>query len=482
MKRLLMLLVAVVAGLLVVPSAGAVTINVTTVADDYGASPGTCSLREAITAAQTDSGFDGCAAGAGADTVSLPGGTYLITRPGADEDLNVTGDLDVVGTGTLSIEPANDNAKVVLDANQIDRVYDQQGNNSLTIKNQHVFGGVLTLIGDDGAGIRNAVGQLTVEGTTISSNRTDFQGGGVAVYSNLAMINSTITGNEANGNGGGIYAPGGAAVSVRSSTITGNSADMDANDNGQGGGFADGGASSISFTNVINAGNFDRSPNQAGATPDCSSGPAYFPDFTIQVQPFAAGNCLIGFDPGTNKTVTDPLLGALQDNGGQTPTIALLPGSPAIGAGAPSPSPDACPATDQTGRPRPADGCDIGAVQFIPPPPPRPNLLITRIVPKAPTVRLGRTVTVTLAIRNFGSAAAIGVRVCLLLDRKARRALETNGRPCRKLGTIAAGQLKKARIGLSAKRSARKRGVTVVSTVKAKELQVKSRQFTVRLR
>jgi hypothetical protein len=323
---------------------------------------------------------------------------------------------------------------------------------------------------------------MTVEGTTISDSRTNFQGGGIAVYGSLSMVNSTISGNEANGNGGGIYAPGGAAVTVRSSTITRNSADMDGDNNGYGGGFADGGASSISFTNVINAGNFDKSPNQAGATPDCYSGPAYFPDYTIQVQPFAAGNCLIGFDPGTNQTVADPMLGPLQDNGGQTPTNALLAGSPAIGSGAPSPSPDACPATDQAGRARPADSCDIGAVQFVPPPPPRPNLLINRILPKAPTVRLGRTVTVTLAIRNFGSAAATGVRVCLLLDRKARRALEASGRPCRKLGTIAAGQSKKARIGLSARRSARKRGVTVVSTVKAKGLQAKSRQFTVRLR
>jgi hypothetical protein len=29
----------------------------------------------------------------------------------------------------------------------------------------------------------------------------------------------------------------------------------------------------------------------------------------------------------------DPLLDPLQDNGGPTPTMALLPGSPAIGAG-----------------------------------------------------------------------------------------------------------------------------------------------------
>ena len=64
----------------------------------------------------------------------------------------------------------------------------------------------------------------------------------------------------------------------------------------------------------------------------------------------------------------DPQLGPLQDNGGPTPTQALLPGSPAIDAGG-----DDCPppATDQRGFPRPEDGngdgmatCDIGAFEL----------------------------------------------------------------------------------------------------------------------
>jgi hypothetical protein len=53
----------------------------------------------------------------------------------------------------------------------------------------------------------------------------------------------------------------------------------------------------------------------------------------------------------------DPLLGPLVDHGGPTETLALLPGSPAIGAG------ENCPATDQRGEPRDS-GCDLGAARF----------------------------------------------------------------------------------------------------------------------
>jgi hypothetical protein len=60
----------------------------------------------------------------------------------------------------------------------------------------------------------------------------------------------------------------------------------------------------------------------------------------------------------------NPLLGALAFNGGPTETQALLPGSPAIGAGAA----DGCPRYDQRGVARPqGQGCDIGAYQYVEP-------------------------------------------------------------------------------------------------------------------
>ena len=66
-------------------------------------------------------------------------------------------------------------------------------------------------------------------------------------------------------------------------------------------------------------------------------------------------------------TGVDPLLGPLSDNGGRTPTHALLVGSPAIDQG----PLDGFPRTDGRGFPRPTDGggtdgtrSDIGAFEF----------------------------------------------------------------------------------------------------------------------
>ncbi len=227
MKRLLLFLLVGLFAAALAPAAQALTIAVDTTDDDYGGAPGNCSLREAITAAQTDLGFGGCPAGSGADVVSLPAGTYRITRAGSGEDSNATGDFDVTGLSPLSILPAGPNAKVVVDGNGLDRVYDQQANNSLSIGFQTITGGLLTGIGEDGAGIRNAVGSLSVEATTISGNSTLFQGGGIAVYNALNMVNSTVSGNSAAQSGGGIYAAGASSLTVRSSTITENTADSD---------------------------------------------------------------------------------------------------------------------------------------------------------------------------------------------------------------------------------------------------------------
>ena len=56
---------------------------------------------------------------------------------------------------------------------------------------------------------------------------------------------------------------------------------------------------------------------------------------------------------------TDPMLGPLANNGGPTPTHALLAGSPAIDAG----DSTGCPTSDQRGYSR-SGVCDMGAFEF----------------------------------------------------------------------------------------------------------------------
>jgi hypothetical protein len=86
------------------------------------------------------------------------------------------------------------------------------------------------------------------------------------------------------------------------------------------------------------------------------------PDLSGQLT--SSGYNLIGNTQGgsgfvaTDLLNVNPLLGPLQNNGGPTPTMALLPGSPAINAG----TAVGAPATDQRGVPR-AGGISIGAFQ-----------------------------------------------------------------------------------------------------------------------
>jgi hypothetical protein len=66
----------------------------------------------------------------------------------------------------------------------------------------------------------------------------------------------------------------------------------------------------------------------------------------------------------TDLQNVSPLLAPLDNYGGRTQTMALLPGSPAIGAGSDSVSGVTLPNTDQRGDPRTTDGAvDIGAFQ-----------------------------------------------------------------------------------------------------------------------
>ena len=212
------------------------------------------------------------------------------------------------------------------------------------------LGGIVTLVkttvNDNGAGglkygggAFNS-GTLVVQDSTFYGN-TAYRGGAIYTENLLDLTNSTITQNEADQNGGGIYNNG--VFTATNVTITGN----EATNGGPSGGGGVYNVTTAILKNTIIAGN---STGLDGAGTFTSLG------YNLCLDP------LSGLTESTDLVGLAPLLGPLQDNGGETWTHALLPGSPAINAGT-------CidvPILDQRGLPRPdvdSGRCDIGAFE-----------------------------------------------------------------------------------------------------------------------
>jgi CSLREA domain-containing protein len=218
--------VVVVAFFALPAGAGANTITVDTT-EDVIAADSSCSLREAVSSANTGSaGGSGCADGApflagpsgsdGADTIVLPAGSYFM-EGAAGEDGNVGGDLDV--TKDLTLEGAGA-ATTTINANSQDRAVDVQDDGpassvDLTMKALTIWQGNAPGSGEsgDGGGIRmrDANGTLTVEKTVIRDSHADRWGGALSFdnstngQQNLEVIESELAENDADGKGGAIW-------------------------------------------------------------------------------------------------------------------------------------------------------------------------------------------------------------------------------------------------------------------------------------
>ncbi|MBH8561146.1 VCBS repeat-containing protein [Nostoc sp. CENA67] len=220
-------------------------------------------------------------------------------------------------------------------------------NGSVTITNSLISGNKA----ENGGGIDN-YGTMTVLNSTIANNYASFQIGGISNAGNngavLTIINSTISGNQSAGRYGGIATVNiGTTMNLQNSTIYNNSASI-----GEGGIYSNG--TTVYAKNTIIAGNI------APSNPDFNG--------TLTSNGYnlignTSGAVITGNTTG-NITGVSANLGPLQNNGGATPTHALLPGSLAINAGDPAfASP---PLTDQrgTGFNRVVQGrIDIGAFE-----------------------------------------------------------------------------------------------------------------------
>ncbi|MEO6061155.1 MAG: SdrD B-like domain-containing protein [Thermoflexales bacterium] len=229
---------------------------------------GTCSLRAAIQEAN---------AHAGPDTVSLPAGTFVLTRTGPFENSAFTGDLDLRDTITVA---GAGRGLTLIDGNLTDRVFEifpavtnapmtatlsaftiRRGGNVSTgcgmdIRNTQTrvfvsqvdirdgacqasngyggiyFNGAYLLSLDDvvidnntgwnGGGLYHTGGRLFISGTLISNNTAQSNGGGGLAQNAFVSVNrSAFAGNRSASNGGGLYlfnVSGG----ITSTTIAGN--------------------------------------------------------------------------------------------------------------------------------------------------------------------------------------------------------------------------------------------------------------------
>ncbi|MBN9118617.1 MAG: Ig-like domain repeat protein [Planctomycetes bacterium] len=330
------------------------------------------SLREAIAYAGTLSGhhditFAPGVAGTIDLTAALPQltGDVSVVGPGADV-LTVQRDAHAGTDFGLFVVHSDATAAVsglTLRGGTDTAVYNSAGASltldAVVVRDNHVT--TTSAVGT--AGVFN-LGALTVRNSTVADNVSTggLHAAGVdSETGSVEITNSTVSGNESHGtnSAGGIGIYGGTAV-IDSCTITGNVADnRDLPDNRSGGGL-DVGVASVTLSNTILAGN---TSYPGTADPDVRGDLGYEPlvgtlvsgghnliGRTHDATPFGATDLV-----GALGAPVDPLLAPLGAYGGPTPTVALLPGSPAIGAGAAT-------AADQRGVARDA-APDIGAFE-----------------------------------------------------------------------------------------------------------------------
>lgn len=371
-------------------------------ADEVDAAPGdgvcataarTCSLRAAIMEAASHPGEHA--------TVVLPAGRFTITRPPSTSPVTLTspadGPLNLYWPITIRGAGARD---TIIDGNGLDRIFTVPfPGTAVEISDVTLTGGVATerelLLVTGGGAIANQ-GELTLRRVTVTGNRADYGGGVFNTPSASAEIfDSTISGNVANLEGGGIRFD--AYGLVVNSTISGNTVlatccgeleSYPGSRVGEGGGIDIRGAGPVTIVNstivgnhaVIGGGGVTIATGYQGALGPVQGvgGPLWLRNTIIAGNSSDAGpaNCSrtiarivsLGrniedgdsceLTAAGDRPRTEPLLLPLADNGGPTDTHAPRPTSPAVDAAAD------CPPADQRGVLRPQGGaCDVGSIE-----------------------------------------------------------------------------------------------------------------------
>ena len=374
-----------------------------------------CTLADAITAANTDTVSGGCTAGSGDDVLDLDiaGSPFNLTNALPAIISNVT--INANGA-TIQRDPGAADFAVLQfsgGSSMLNQATITGGNQSVNNYGAGIradSGAAVeinhsTITGNNGGAVSlfnagpSSINQSLIQNNT--SNATAYYNGGITINGgDLYINNSTIAGNSnyaTNAGGGGIYISdfaGAVNIGISNSTISGNYAfqagggisskyygsGIQLNLNSvtlvnnssyyEGGGMANNGgdvavSQSLISGNTVIAGGTDQWLAAVATYTTVDS-------YNIFGSDGSAG--LFGVSPGAadivpTESVADIFDANLTDNGGPTPTHALVLAGPAVDVVS------ACLlSTDQTLKPRPQDGfvngsddCDVGAVEMLNP-------------------------------------------------------------------------------------------------------------------
>ncbi len=212
---------------------------------------------------------------------------------------------------------------------------------------------------------------LTLRNSTVTGN-TASEGGGINNDGTITVVNSTIDTNTAGGKGGGLRDAG--RTTVLNSTFSANVAS-------QGGALSAAGTTTVTHATVVgnvatssssagvdrNGGSLTVSYSIIGANLRTNGSPASDCSGTPQLTGLNLVSNSSGCNPVGPVFVAPPLVGPLAENGGPTRTMAVLDGSRALDTVALTGTPSKCVSnatTDQRGTPRPVGpGCELGAFE-----------------------------------------------------------------------------------------------------------------------
>lgn len=342
--------------------------TVTNTSDD---GPG--SLRQALVAANSFEPTD-------SSHINLNGLTGTINLLTALPDLNAN--IFIHGPRANLLSVARSNAPGTPEF----RIFQINSGRRVSIGGLTIRNGLIT---DHGAGINNE-GTADIEGCNIEGNTAAYGGGGISNAGTMTLNASAVVNNVSLnfGNisgGGGIFNYG--DLRITNSTISGNLIDPNGHGFGYGGGiFNDGYAGPLVIINSTVTGNTATYPGNKFSFDQPGGGGIYqrlFPDYTVTITnsiiagnscpnapdisgPIVSGDYNLIGNPSSaaitgvtshNLTNVDARLAPLTNNGGPTPTHALLSNSPAIDSG----NNQSAPVFDQRGLQRVADGNNDGS-------------------------------------------------------------------------------------------------------------------------